>query len=132
MTQKENKIWKYIGIIVIAYFMLWFLGPMFNKDQDLNVYQYQPMFDYSPKSVQTPQGPMIQYVNGYGHDSNPQNDDVPVTNPNPQLKVEVISEPTPINDGDMGVCTMDAKICADGSAVGRSGPNCEFAPCPGN
>lgn len=28
------------------------------------------------------------------------------------------------------VCTMDAKICPDGSAVGRSGPNCEFAPCP--
>jgi hypothetical protein len=28
-------------------------------------------------------------------------------------------------------CTMDAKICADGSAVGRTGPKCEFAPCPG-
>ncbi len=27
-------------------------------------------------------------------------------------------------------CTMDAKICADGSAVGRSGPNCEFAAFP--
>lgn len=28
-------------------------------------------------------------------------------------------------------CTMEAKICPDGSAVGRTGPNCEFAPCPG-
>ncbi len=27
-------------------------------------------------------------------------------------------------------CTMDAKQCADGSYVGRTGPNCEFAPCP--
>ncbi len=27
-------------------------------------------------------------------------------------------------------CTMDAKICPDGSAVGRTGPNCEFAKCP--
>jgi hypothetical protein len=27
-------------------------------------------------------------------------------------------------------CTMEAKICPDGSAVGRTGPNCEFAPCP--
>ncbi len=27
-------------------------------------------------------------------------------------------------------CTMDAKICPDGSAVGRSGPNCEFSECP--
>lgn len=28
------------------------------------------------------------------------------------------------------ICTMEAKICPDGSTVGRSGPSCEFAPCP--
>ena len=28
-------------------------------------------------------------------------------------------------------CTADAKICPDGSGVGREGPNCEFAACPG-
>lgn len=28
-------------------------------------------------------------------------------------------------------CTADAKLCPDGSAVGRVGPNCEFAKCPG-
>ena len=28
-------------------------------------------------------------------------------------------------------CTMDAKVCPDGSAVGRDGGNnCEFFPCP--
>lgn len=27
-------------------------------------------------------------------------------------------------------CTEDAKLCPDGSSVGRIGPNCEFAPCP--
>lgn len=27
-------------------------------------------------------------------------------------------------------CTADALICPDGTAVGRTGPNCEFAPCP--
>jgi hypothetical protein len=27
-------------------------------------------------------------------------------------------------------CTMEAKICPDGSSVGRSGPKCEFSPCP--
>lgn len=27
-------------------------------------------------------------------------------------------------------CTLEAKICPDGSSVGRSGPNCEFAACP--
>lgn len=27
-------------------------------------------------------------------------------------------------------CTMEAKLCSDGSDVGRTGPNCEFAKCP--
>ncbi len=27
-------------------------------------------------------------------------------------------------------CTLEAKICPDGSAVGRTGSNCEFAACP--
>lgn len=27
-------------------------------------------------------------------------------------------------------CTEEAKICPDGSSVGRTGPNCEFVPCP--
>jgi len=27
-------------------------------------------------------------------------------------------------------CTQEAKLCPDGSAVGRTGPNCEFAACP--
>ena len=28
-------------------------------------------------------------------------------------------------------CTMEARECPDGSFVGRTGPNCEFAACPG-
>ena len=27
-------------------------------------------------------------------------------------------------------CTQEAKLCPDGTAVSRTGPNCEFAPCP--
>ena len=27
-------------------------------------------------------------------------------------------------------CTLEAKLCPDGSSVGRIGPNCEFASCP--
>ena len=27
-------------------------------------------------------------------------------------------------------CTMEAKLCLDGSYVGRTGPKCEFAACP--
>lgn len=32
--------------------------------------------------------------------------------------------------GDQVACTMDAKMCPDGSYVGRTGPKCEFAACP--
>lgn len=32
--------------------------------------------------------------------------------------------------GGQVACTMEAKLCPDGSSVGRQGPNCEFAPCP--
>ncbi len=31
---------------------------------------------------------------------------------------------------DAVFCPMDAKLCPDGSYVSRTGPNCEFAPCP--
>ncbi len=35
-----------------------------------------------------------------------------------------ISKPTQV------ACTQEAKICPDGSSVGRTGPNCEFTACP--
>lgn len=39
--------------------------------------------------------------------------------------------PAPASALEPVMCTMEAKICPDGSAVSRTGPNCEFAPCPG-
>jgi hypothetical protein len=36
---------------------------------------------------------------------------------------------TPASD-DRVMCTMEAKICPNGGAVGRVAPHCEFAPCP--
>ncbi|MCX6746250.1 MAG: hypothetical protein NTX00_04540 [Candidatus Parcubacteria bacterium] len=35
----------------------------------------------------------------------------------------------PVNTNQF--CTQEAKLCPDGSAVSRTGPNCEFALCPG-
>lgn len=32
--------------------------------------------------------------------------------------------------GEYQACTLDARVCPDGSAVGRTGPSCSFAPCP--
>lgn len=40
--------------------------------------------------------------------------------------------PAPTGEIPSGtVCAMDAKLCPDGSYVGRQGPKCEFTPCPG-
>jgi len=42
-------------------------------------------------------------------------------------------EPTEYkNPNEQGpvVCTMEAKLCPDGSYVGRIAPDCEFAACP--
>lgn len=36
-----------------------------------------------------------------------------------------VQEPEPV------FCTQEAKLCPDGSYVGRGGPNCEFTACPG-
>lgn len=40
------------------------------------------------------------------------------------INVRVAKAPGPV------ACTTEAKLCPDGSAVGRTGPNCEFAACP--
>ncbi len=46
------------------------------------------------------------------------------------LGIGTQSRPVPPGPkGEVG-CTLEARICPDGTAVGRSGPNCEFAPCP--
>lgn len=55
------------------------------------------------------------------------------------VKTVVISTASPNSTNDQAssigitpqICTMEAKLCPDGSYVGRSGPNCAFAPCPG-
>ncbi|MFA6254333.1 MAG: hypothetical protein WC640_03780 [Candidatus Paceibacterota bacterium] len=36
----------------------------------------------------------------------------------------------PIAEPNQVACTQEAKVCPDGSSVGRQGPNCEFAACP--
>ena len=43
-----------------------------------------------------------------------------------------LGSPLPVDEGEMVFCTMDAKLCPDGSYVGRVAPDCAFAPCPGD
>jgi len=45
-------------------------------------------------------------------------------------------QPTPVQTvseqpTEPTICTMEAKLCPDGSYVSRTGPNCAFAKCPG-
>lgn len=35
-----------------------------------------------------------------------------------------------IRGNNQVACTMEAKLCPDGSSVGRTGPKCEFSACP--
>jgi len=47
----------------------------------------------------------------------------------------VLSQVTELKKSANGIekktaCTQEAKICPDGSSVGRTGSNCEFTPCP--
>lgn len=44
----------------------------------------------------------------------------------PEQEVQVSTKP----ETNQVACTMEAKICPDGSSVSRGGPNCEFAACP--
>ncbi len=43
---------------------------------------------------------------------------------------EIKKTVTPGQESNEKLCTMEAKQCPDGSYVGRSGLNCEFAACP--
>jgi hypothetical protein len=44
--------------------------------------------------------------------------------------IALLSLPVPAQEASV-VCTMEAMACPDGSYVSRTGPHCEFAPCPG-
>jgi len=52
-----------------------------------------------------------------------------IPNPNDQQNSNIQNQNTN-NNTQPTACTMEAKICPDGSSVGRSGPNCEFTDCP--
>lgn len=50
-------------------------------------------------------------------------------NPDPQTTAYSVV-PTESCTTEVIFCTQDAKLCPDGSSVGRVPPSCSFAPCP--
>ncbi|MBY0110704.1 hypothetical protein K2Y00_01730 [Patescibacteria group bacterium] len=71
-----------------------------------------PVMESYPEQCRTPDGQL--FIREIPEEN--EIDQTPISRPTPQ-------EPM--------ACPADAKICPDGTGVGRSGPNCEFAPCPG-
>lgn len=47
------------------------------------------------------------------------------------LEVPVLPMPKKKGSGnEKMMCTDEVKVCPDGSFVGKTGPQCQFAPCP--
>lgn len=94
-----------------------------------------PNFTASPTQGSTPLTVSFTSYYGIKNGSGIQNDDVLLLEygdgSDPK---ELVCQNSTSNNGfgSNVACTMDAKICPDGSAVGRVGPNCEFAACPGS
>jgi len=55
-------------------------------------------------------------------------------NPVNETKKDVVTiptpKPTPTKPVEPIACTQEAKLCPDGSSVGRTEPRCEFSECP--
>ena len=67
--------------------------------------------------------------------NNPEGEDfIPVPIKAPRIEVErpEVSDSKPKDEKNSPICTMEVKQCPDGTYVGRTGPKCEFSPCPGD
>lgn len=128
MSQNENKIWKFVGIALIIYMIIWFWPVIFNRPffNDPNYGGKIEVMPYSNDGY-VPTVPVV-YPSEY-----PTIDlDSPYNPSNPDPVAPPHSSDGPIAPDELVACTMEAKACPDGSYVGRTGPNCEFSPCPGN
>ena len=77
--------------------------------------------DQDPVTAGEQPGEQVPLPEDFPVPSPEEGEGVPIPAP---LPPEVTEEVPPV------ACTMDAKMCPDGSYVGRVGPNCEFAACP--
>ncbi len=59
----------------------------------------------------------------------PEDKSFPESPDSPEDK-KVPEDPSQPESKDAVACPMDAKVCPDGSSVGRVPPDCEFALCP--
>jgi len=125
--KKNSIIWKIIGIVFVACLIVWFWPVAFHKpfiDSDKNIVNDTLMED----GVQTAPGDHTEYE----YPDTPPVTETPYDPSNPDPIAPDHSADEPIAPDEPVACTMEAKMCPDGTYVGRQGPHCEFSPCPGN
>ena len=83
-----------------------------------------PIMESYPEQCATPDGK--HFVREIPEEENADSDDSVPEEPAPTPPVQGGGN---VETGPIA-CPMDARMCPDGSYVGRTGPNCEFAPCP--
>lgn len=103
----------FIGIIAVIFFLFYFVPRQMSKQTNPT-----PTVTLSPKGQFCGGIGAVQCINGYAclFDGN-----------YPDAGGTCVKVP---KSPDAHVCAFDAKQCADGSYVSRTGPKCEFAPCP--
>lgn len=120
----SKNIWKIVGILFVIYFIIWFWPVLFGRPL---FKQHMPRpTPYMPSHT----APAYKVVDpGSRFDGNSNSNETPYnpTQPDPVAPPHSSDEPS-----EPVACTMEARECPDGSYVGRQGPHCEFAPCPGN
>ena len=108
---KKEKDNHWISILAMAIFVVLSLGVvafLYYQNQSLQsmLVTYQTPIS-SPTPLVTP---------------------IPTVTIGPSPEATVSGKPSPKTSPV--ACSMEAKLCADGSYVSRTGPNCEFTACP--
>lgn len=102
-----------IRIIALLLLVFLIMYPLLSKEKDLVISSFQECMDAGYPIMESYPRQCNAGGNHFVEDIAP------------------IQESWQAQEDEAVFCTMDAKICPDGSAVGRSWPNCEFDPCPG-
>jgi hypothetical protein len=127
----RNYYYTLIAVILICLAGVTYLFYSKEESQDyssINSFEkcaeIYPVMESFPERCATPDGRSFTKEYPRVSDSNQNNQSNKPSVPSKPDNGSTTTEPI--------FCTMEAKQCPDGSYVGRSGPKCEFAPCPGN
>lgn len=129
-----KKILIIVGLLVVAGLIAFFLVPRNQQVPSLAINSFEdcvaagnPVMESNPEQCRTADGRLFTKGTEGSASTNPAPTNTSVT----PAGTPTTQNPAADDSDSMVACTMDAKICPDGSAVGRVGPNCNFAACPG-